>query len=96
MDVPQNHYWKQLLSILIHIANAKYVAFDLEMSGIAVRSPFGTNPKGHDNGKPSLQALYDEVRAAAELYQVLQVGITCVEEDREKGEVFMPQQNRAD
>ncbi|KAG0647744.1 ABA hypersensitive germination 2 [Hyphodiscus hymeniophilus] len=84
MEVPQSEYWKNLLSILEHIANAKLVAIDLEMSGISMRSRFGPNPKTHDNGKPSLQALYDETRTAAETYQILQVGITCVEEDRDK------------
>ena len=86
MEVPQSQYWRRLLSILNHIADAKFVAFDLEMSGIAARSRFGQNSKGQGGGKPSLQALYDEVRVAAELYQVLQIGITCVEENREKGE----------
>lgn len=91
MDINNDSYFKQLLPLLHHIANANFVAFDLEMSGISVRSRFGPNPQGHDNGKPTLQQLYDETRTAAERYQVLQVGITCVEEDREKGELFLAQ-----
>jgi hypothetical protein len=91
MDIKQSQFWKELLPILTHISNAKFIAIDLEMSGIATRSRFGPNPQGHDNGKPSLQALYEETRAAAELYQVLQIGITCVEEDRDKGELLFEQ-----
>lgn len=45
----------------------------------------GPNPQGHGRRKLTLEDLYVEFQAAAETYQVLQVGITCVEEDREKG-----------
>ncbi len=82
----QAQFSGRLLSILEHIANANFISFDLEMSGIATRSRFGPNPKGHDGGKPTLQELYDETRMAAETFQVLQVGITCAQEDREKGQ----------
>lgn len=86
MEVNQSSYKKYLLPILQHIANASFVSFDLEMSGIHKISRFGPKASGHDNGKPSLQQLYEEIRIAAETFQVLQIGITCVEEDREKGE----------
>lgn len=80
MEVDQACYRKQLLSILKHIANASFVSFDLEMSGIYKKSHNNTSTQ-----KLSLQQLYEETRTAAETFQVLQVGITCVEEDREKG-----------
>ena len=86
MEVDQSHYRKYLLQILKHIANASFVSFDLEMSGIYKNTRFGPVAGGHDNGKPSLQQLYEDIRAAADTFQVLQVGITIVEEDREKGE----------
>lgn len=75
MDVDQQHFNVHLLDILRHIANAEFVAFDLEMSGI------GTSPRR--SRKPSIQEVYEDVKAAAETYQVLQVGITCIEKDEE-------------
>ena len=86
MEVDQTHFKKELLPILKHIANSSFVSFDLEMSGINRHSRFGLKDGGYDNGKPSLQHLYEEIRSAAETFQVLQIGITFVEEDREKGE----------
>jgi poly(A)-specific ribonuclease len=86
MEIDQAHFKKELLPILKHIANSSFVSFDLEMSGIHKNSRFGPRAVGHDNGKPSLQQLYEETKTAAETFQVLQVGITFVEEDREKGE----------
>ena len=81
MDVDQDSFRKVLLDILINIVNADYVILDLEMSGINGRQP-GTR---HSAGKPSLQDLYEEIRAAAEIFQILQLGITCVGSDVEKG-----------
>ncbi|KAH9210741.1 ribonuclease H-like domain-containing protein [Leptodontidium sp. 2 PMI_412] len=84
MEVDQAHFRRQLLPILKHIANAKFVSFDLEMSGISTRPKYSAGDRSHDVGKPTLQQQYDEMRSAAETFQVLQFGITCVEEDREK------------
>ncbi len=86
MDVDGAHFRRQLLPILKHIANASFISFDLEMSGISTRSNSkASTDRSQDVGKPSLQSMYDEMRNAAETFQVLQVGITCVEEDRERG-----------
>lgn len=81
-----NYNWKQLLlPILKDISNATFVAFDLEMSGITTRPKFTSQERTHDMGKPSLQQQYEEVKDAAETFQVLQLGFTCVEEVRDKG-----------
>jgi len=80
MEVDKKHFNVHLLPILRHIANAEFVAFDLEMSGI------GSSIKRDD--KPNLQEVYEDVKAAAEKYQVLQVGITCIEKDEEHGMSF--------
>ena len=85
MEIDQGHYRKQLLTVLKHISRASFVAFDLEMSGINKKTVFGIDGSARD-GKPTLQQLYEETKEAAETFQILQVGITCVEEDREKGE----------
>jgi len=85
MDVDASHFRKQLLPILKHIANASYVSFDLERSGISTRIKPTVNRPLDQPGKPSLQSMYEEMKGAAEKFQVLQFGITCVEEDRERG-----------
>ena len=83
-----------MLTILKHISTASFVTFDLEMSGINKRATFGTESNSRD-GKPTLQQMYEETKEAAETFQILQVGITCVEEDREKGEDAMILQSLA-
>jgi hypothetical protein len=85
MEVDHVHFRRQLLSILKHIANATFVTFDLEMSGISTRRKHGTGDRSQNVGKPTLQETYEEMKDAASTYQVVQLGITCVEEDREKG-----------
>jgi poly(A)-specific ribonuclease len=87
MDVEQAHFRKQLLSILKNIANATFITFDLEMSGITTRPKYSSGDRSHDVGKPTLQHQYEEMKSAAETFQILQMGITCVEEDREKGKL---------
>jgi poly(A)-specific ribonuclease len=88
MDVDQVHFPKRLLGILGNIANATFVTFDLEMSGITTRPKYSSRDRSHDVSKPSLQQQYEEMKSAAESFQILQMGLTCVEEDREKGERF--------
>ena len=55
------------------------------MSGINAKPKYGGSDRSHDIGKPSLQQQYEETKIVAETFQVLQVGITCVEEDRDRG-----------
>jgi hypothetical protein len=86
MEVNQENFHKQLLPILSHLANAAFVAFDLEMSGISAKPKYSTGERTNDVGKPNLQQQYSEMKDAAEKFQILQLGITIVEEDQEKGE----------
>jgi poly(A)-specific ribonuclease len=83
MDIDYVHFWPQLLPILKAISEASFVTFDLEMSGISTRERDRSSARSSD--KPSLQQQYEETKEGAETYQVLQIGITCVEEDRERG-----------
>lgn len=85
MDIDQRTFHRQLLPILKSIANAAFVSFDFEMSGISAKSKYGAGDRSHNIGKPSLQQQYEEMKEAAETFQILQVGICCVEEDRERG-----------
>jgi poly(A)-specific ribonuclease len=85
MDVNQAQFRKKLLPILKEIAASTFVTFDLEMSGISTRPRFSSNDRSQDVGKPSLQKQYEEMKAAAETFTILQFGLTCVSEDRDKG-----------
>lgn len=68
------------------IGNAHFVAFDLELSGIQSRQFNSTRHRdAGQEGKQTLQQRYEELKGAAQRYQILQVGLTCVEEDNEKG-----------
>lgn len=78
MDVSAEHFSHEAIKVIQEIVEAHFVSFDFEFSGIAGRNPDRA-------GKPSLQELYDETKAAAERYQILQVGLTVVKEDLNKG-----------
>ena len=84
MDVKGKAFQSQLPGLLEAIADAHFIAIDLELSGI--QSRYINKPAGLiDGGKQTLQQRYEETKEAAEKYQVLQIGLTCVKEDREKG-----------
>ena len=79
MEVDKTAFQPRLLDILVAVAEASYVSFDLELSGVPVKQP------GEAVGKPSLQQRYAETKEAAEKYQILQIGITCVTEEEDRG-----------
>ncbi|KAL8653242.1 MAG: hypothetical protein Q9226_003925 [Calogaya cf. arnoldii] len=86
MDVTSDDFLRLLPSILEAIADAQFVALDLEFSGISNQQKSRLRaPKQHAGGKASLQSRYEEERAAAEKYQVLQLGLTCVGESLHRG-----------
>ena len=85
MDITRHTFQSQLFSILTAISRSHFVSFDLELSGIPgkqFRSKFSVQ---REDGKQTLQQRYEETKAAAERYHVLQLGLTCVEEDRDRG-----------
>ena len=68
------------------ISTAHFVALDLEFSGIQSKAIHRVETSEPAVGrKQTLQQRYEEVKEAAERYQILQIGLTCVEEDQEKG-----------
>ena len=86
MDVTGMNFQRHLPSILGAISRAHFVSIDLEFSGIAVKQKGPSRVPGQaGSGKQTLQERYEETRKAAERYQVLQLGLTCVEEDRDQG-----------
>ena len=85
MLVTGHNFHSQLFSILGAISRSHFVSLDLELSGIPSKQ-FKFKAKGQSgDGKQTLQQRYEEVKAAAERYHVLQLGLTCVEEDRDRG-----------
>ena len=75
--------------MLSALSNAHFVAIDFELSGISHK---GTSKVRDDHPsasrKQTLQERYGEVKAAAEKYQILQMGITMVKEDVERGKIL--------
>ncbi|KAL9097483.1 MAG: hypothetical protein Q9165_000379 [Trypethelium subeluteriae] len=76
MDINATSFSGKLLDILSAISESQFVAFDLELSGIP------TNRRKPNSAKQTLQERYEEIKQAAERYQILQVGLTCVRESR--------------
>ena len=83
MEVTRKTFGSHLPRILKNMSECCCVALDMEFSGIAVRG-LGGSPASH--GNQSIQERYEEMKAAAETYQILQVGLTFVEEDTENGQ----------
>ncbi|KAL8935957.1 MAG: hypothetical protein Q9216_005173 [Gyalolechia sp. 2 TL-2023] len=83
MDVTRLLFPGQLPALVAAIADAHFVAIDLELSGIPSHQT--EKPRAYGGGKPSLQQRYEENKRAAEKYQVLQLGITCVGENSNRG-----------
>ena len=80
MDISRSRFPLELVKIIQLVADSHFVAFDLEFSGIAGRRK--------NRKKPSLQEVYQDVKEAAEQYQVLQVGLTVVHEDLVAGKRY--------
>lgn len=74
MDVDKISFYPLLVDIISDISKAHFVAIDLELSGVPTKASWGS-------GKPTLQERYAEIKDAAEKYQILQIGLTCVEQD---------------
>lgn len=85
MEVGPGQFWNELLPILKNISNARFIAVDVEMSGISTRTRYSPKGRFNETGKPSLQEQYEETKEAAERYQVLQIGLTCIEENWKNG-----------
>lgn len=86
MEVTNSNFQSLLPSILDSVAKAHFVTIDLELSGIPGQQMNKSRVIGEgSSGKPTLQQRYEETKTAAERYQVLQLGITCVDENKDRG-----------
>ncbi|KAI0841753.1 CAF1-domain-containing protein [Hypoxylon sp. FL0890] len=79
MEVNRSNFFLMLPSILYEAQKARFVAIDIEMSGIS-----------YDNGRVhpdiSVQDSYTKIKEAAELFQVLQIGFTFIVYDEKRSE----------
>ncbi|KAJ5083501.1 hypothetical protein N7456_012928 [Penicillium angulare] len=79
MDLNGANFSSYLPLVLHGISCACFVSIDLEFSGI----PF--SPVGKGSREQTLQERYADIKAAAEKYQILQIGLTVCEEDIQDG-----------
>ena len=77
MDIDRVSFWPRLPSILRAISEAQFISVDLEMSGIAVG-------RAKSIPNPSLQQIYEDAKVAAETFNILQFGLTCISWNPEK------------
>ena len=77
MDVTAASFPHHLLLLLIAISESDFVTFDLELSGIPSRMKGKPRPRD----QATLEDRYQETKASAEQYQILQVGLTCARFD---------------
>jgi poly(A)-specific ribonuclease len=72
MDINNENFKDNFLDMLFQISSSEFVTISIQTSGAA--------PKPDNKGGPeTLQMRYLATRAAARKYQVLQLGITCVQ-----------------
>ncbi|KAF2001571.1 CAF1-domain-containing protein [Amniculicola lignicola CBS 123094] len=80
MEVDATSYPHHLLEMLRALSEADFVSMDLELSGIPSRGFGAPRPKG----RQSLEHRYAEVKAGAEKFTILQVGLTCAHFDHQR------------
>ncbi|CBX97307.1 similar to CAF1 family ribonuclease [Plenodomus lingam JN3] len=78
MEVDAESFPHHLTGLFIHISEADFVAFDLELSGIPSRLP---DKPARGRGRYTLEERYAETKHGADRYQILQVGLTCARFD---------------
>lgn len=83
MNVDSTSFNARLLTILDHIARSHFVTFDFELSGIPAQR------RRDVVGKQDLEERYQELKQAAEKYHILQVGLSCVEEDLKRNKYLI-------
>ena len=89
MEVDKVSFYPLLLDVLTDISESHFVTFDLELSGI----PSKVARSGEGKGRQTLQERYTEVKEAAERYQILQIGLTCVQQDVQKQKYILKPYN---
>ena len=81
MDISIGLFSFEVTNIIEQIVNSSFIAIDLELSGIPVRKrTIDGQFLEKSRGKRPLQKIYEDARAAAKKFQILQVGLTIVNE----------------
>lgn len=71
MDVTAENFWEFLPNIMLIISSSDYVALDMEMTGIQMKS-------SASQVSVTMEQLYERVKLAASTFQAVQLGITCL------------------
>ncbi|PYH45618.1 CAF1 family ribonuclease [Aspergillus saccharolyticus JOP 1030-1] len=79
MDITAQTFHLQLPRLLDELSTCCFVSLDFEFSGIA------KSVNGSRRRKSTLQERYEEVKASADQFQILQVGLTICHEDPTTG-----------
>lgn len=82
MDINRFNFWHTLPVVLETISLSDYVAFDLEMTGVAGRST-NTTPDRTE------AAAYRRAVEAATTFQILQIGLTCLSYDHKQKGMYL-------
>ncbi|KAF2085243.1 CAF1-domain-containing protein, partial [Saccharata proteae CBS 121410] len=76
MEVDRISFAGRLLDILEAMSESHFISFDLELSGVPSK-------QASSKAKMTMEERYQDIKAAAEKYQILQIGLTCVHQDFE-------------
>ena len=82
MDIRKDSFGSEAVGLLKNIADSHFIAFDFEFSGVAERNSGRA-------GKQNLEERYVETRDSVQEFQPLQIGLTIVKHDQEKGKYPM-------
>jgi len=85
MDVHISNFWRELPNVIHTISASDFVAIDLEMSGVQA----GNSGPRRKPRPTSAQAIYDEAKEAAETFQIVQLGLSCVVYDEPSSRVTL-------
>lgn len=92
MHLDKSNFFSRLALLLRHLAGSDFVSIDFELSGIPTK--YGSTADAATRpGKPTVQQRYEEMKAAAEKYTILQVGITLAAQSEQGGGYFLQPYN---
>lgn len=78
MEISSENFWESLAVVIEAIATATYVSFDLEMTGIYTKTSMAF-------AKLAINMVYEKAKEAAERFQIVQFGLTCISYDKKAG-----------
>ncbi|TEA22202.1 Poly(A)-specific ribonuclease PARN [Colletotrichum sidae] len=79
MEVSMNNFWRMLPKILISIAEADFVAFDVEMTGISDK----LSEAAYSRNNQTRQHIYEHSKRIASTFNLFQFGFTCLTAQRD-------------